>query len=104
VFPFFVLINILNIYTKQNVMAIKQTKVTEEELKEIEEFQQSINVITYQLGQLTLKKLNIKKEEEVAKAQYEQLLLKENELGDKLQEKYGTAEIDLKTGEITTTN
>ena len=47
---------------------------------------------------------NIKKEEEVAKAQYEQLLLKENELGDKLQEKYGTAEIDLKTGEITTTN
>jgi hypothetical protein len=84
-------------------MAIKQTKVTEEELKEIEEFQQKINVVTYQLGQLTLKKLNLKKEEEVVNAQYEQLLLQEKELGDKLQEKYGTAQIDLKTGEITST-
>ena len=84
-------------------MAIKQTKVTEEELKEIEEFQQKINVVTYQLGQLTLKKLNLKKEEEVVNAQYEQLLLQEKELGDKLQEKYGIAQIDLKTGEITST-
>ena len=84
-------------------MAIKQTKVTEEELKEIEEFQQKINVVTYQLGQLTLKKLNLKKEKEVVNAQYEQLLLQEKELGDKLQEKYGTAQIDLKTGEITST-
>jgi hypothetical protein len=84
-------------------MAIKQTKVTEEELKEIEEFQQKISVVTYQLGQLTLKKLNLKKEEEVVNAQYEQLLLQEKELGDKLQEKYGTAQIDLKTGEITST-
>ena len=85
-------------------MAIKQTKVTEEELKEIEEFQQKINVVTYQLGQLTLKKLNLKKEEEVVNAQYEQLLLQEKELGDKLQEKYGTAQIDLKTGEIIPSN
>jgi len=84
-------------------MAIKQTKVTEEELKEIEEFQQKINVVTYQLGQLTLKKLNLKKEKEVVNAQYEQLLFQEKALGDKLQEKYGTAQIDLKTGEITST-
>ncbi len=40
-------------------MAIKQTKVTEEELKEIKNFQNEIDVITYQLGQLTLKKLNL---------------------------------------------
>jgi hypothetical protein len=84
-------------------MAIQQTKVTEEELKELESFQQNISVITYQLGQLTLKKLNLKKEEEIVNAQYEQLLLQEKEIGDKLQEKYGTAQIDLKTGEITTT-
>jgi len=82
-------------------MAIKQTKVTNEELKELENFQKNINVITYQLGQLTLQKLNLKKEEEIVNAQYEQLLLKEKEIGDKLQEKYGTAQIDLKTGEIT---
>ena len=33
-------------------MAIKQTKITEEELKELENFQQSISTITFQLGQL----------------------------------------------------
>ena len=40
-------------------MAIQQTKVTEEELKALEDFQQNINVITYQLGQLALRKLNL---------------------------------------------
>jgi len=85
-------------------MAIKQTKVEEGELKEIEEFQQQINTITFQLGQLALKKLNLKKEEEIVNIKYEQLLLKEKELGDKLEEKYGTAQIDLKTGEIISTN
>ena len=82
-------------------MAIKETKVTNEELKELEDFQQNINVITYQLGQLTLKKLNINEEEDVLKTRYKQLLLKEKEIGDKLKEKYGDASIDLKTGAIT---
>ncbi len=81
-------------------MAIKQTKVTEEELKELENFQQNINVITYQLGQLALRKLNLEKEEENLEIQYDQILLQEKELGDRLKEKYGTAQIDLKTGEI----
>ena len=81
-------------------MAIQQTKVTEEELKELENFQQNINVITYQLGQLALRKLNLEKEEENLEIQYDQILLQEKELGDRLKEKYGTAQIDLKTGEI----
>ena len=81
-------------------MAIKQTKVTEEELKELENFQQNINVITYQLGQLALRKLNLEKEEENLEIRYDQILLQEKELGDRLKEKYGTAQIDLKTGEI----
>jgi len=81
-------------------MAIKQTKVTEEELKELENFQQNINLITYQLGQLALRKLNLEKETENLEIQYDQILLQEKELGDRLKEKYGTAQIDLKTGEI----
>ena len=58
-------------------MAIKETKVTNEELKELEDFQQNINVITYQLGQLALRKLNINEEEEVLETRYKQLLLEE---------------------------
>jgi agmatine/peptidylarginine deiminase len=81
-------------------MAIQQTKVTDEELKELNDFQQSINRVTYQLGQLELSKHNLEKEKEIIVAQYEQLLLKEKELGDKLKEKYGNSQLDLKTGEI----
>ena len=82
-------------------MAIQQTKITEDELNELTDFQQSINVITYQLGQISLSRLNLDQEEEVLEAQYTKLLQVEKQLGDKLKEKYGDSQIDLKTGEIT---
>ena len=81
-------------------MAIKQTKVTDEELKQISEFQTSIDRITINLGQLALKKLSLDKEEEYLESEYEKILEKEKQLGDNLKEKYGEAQIDLKTGEI----
>tara|TARA_Y100001972_G_C7383890_1_gene201001 strand:+ start:147 stop:404 length:258 start_codon:yes stop_codon:yes gene_type:complete len=81
-------------------MAIKQTKVTDEELKQISEFQTSIDRITIDLGQLALKKLSLDKEEEYLESEYEKILEKEKQLGDNLKEKYGEAQIDLKTGEI----
>ena len=81
-------------------MAIKQTKVTDEELKQISEFQTSIDRLTIQLGQLSLKKLSLEKEEEYLESEYEKILEKEKQLGDNLKEKYGEAQIDLKTGEI----
>ena len=81
-------------------MAIKQTKVTDEELKQISEFQESIDRITIDLGQLALKKLSLDKEEEYLESEYEKILIKEKQLGDNLKEKYGEAQIDLKTGEI----
>ena len=81
-------------------MAIKQTKVTDEELKQISEFQTSIDRITIDLGQLALKKLSLDKEKEYLESEYEKILEKEKQLGDNLKEKYGEAQIDLKTGEI----
>ena len=81
-------------------MAIQQTKVTEEELKEIENFQQNVNLITYQLGQIALQRLSLEKQEETLELQHEQLLVQEKQLGDKLKEKYGNSQIDLKTGDI----
>jgi NAD+--asparagine ADP-ribosyltransferase len=81
-------------------MSIQQTKITEEELKELENFQQIINTITYQLGQLSLRKLNLRTEENDLKNRYFDLLLTEKKLGDKLKNKYGDSQIDLKTGEL----
>ena len=82
-------------------MALQQTKITEDELKELTNFQQSINVITYQLGQVALKRLNLDQEEEALEIEYAKLLQIEKQLGDNLKEKYGDSQIDLKTGEIT---
>lgn len=81
-------------------MALQQTKITEDELKEITDFQQSINTITFQLGQVALKRLNLEQEEEVLEIEYTKFLQIEKQLGDKLKEKYGDSQIDLKTGEI----
>ena len=86
---------------KNKVMALKQTKITEDELKQLTDFQQSINVITYQLGQVALKRLNLDQEEEALEIEYTKLLQVEKQLGDNLKEKYGDSQIDLKTGEIT---
>jgi hypothetical protein len=86
---------------KNKVMAIQQTKITEDELKQLTDFQQSINVITYQLGQVALKRLNLDQEEEALEIEYTKLLQVEKQLGDNLKEKYGDSQIDLKTGEIT---
>ena len=82
-------------------MAIQQTKITEDELKQLTDFQQNINVITYQLGQVALKRLNLDQEEEALEIEYTKLLQIEKQLGDNLKEKYGDSQIDLKTGEIT---
>jgi hypothetical protein len=82
-------------------MALKQTKITEDELKQLTDFQQNINVITYQLGQVALKRLNLDQEEEALEIEYTKLLQVEKELGNNLKEKYGDSQIDLKTGEIT---
>ncbi|MDB4342891.1 hypothetical protein OAA23_00650 [bacterium] len=81
-------------------MEKQQTKVTEEELQQIAKFQESIQEITLKLGQLALKKLNVEKEEEYLDIEYNKLLQEENQLGDNLKEKYGEAQINLKTGDI----
>jgi len=85
-------------------MAIQENKATQEELDLIKNFQDSIQNITIKLGQLELKKLNIKKEKEIIDLEYEKLINEEKELGDNLKEKYGNSQIDLKTGEIIPTN
>ena len=85
-------------------MAIQENKATQEELDLIKNFQDNIQNVTIKVGQLELKKLNIKKEKEILDLEYEKLINEEKELGDNLKEKYGNSQIDLKTGEIIPTN
>jgi BMFP domain-containing protein YqiC len=82
-------------------MALQQTKVTEEELNEIEQFQKNINQLTFQLGQIALRRMDLDQQEEFLETKHLELLQEEKQLGDKLKDKYGNAQIDLKTGNIT---
>ena len=81
-------------------MSIQKTKVTEEEFKEIQLFQENVGKVARGLGQIALTRLALEKQENFLKEEHEKLLEQEKQLGDKLKEKYGNAQIDLKTGEI----
>jgi hypothetical protein len=78
----------------------KPTKLQETELQELKDFQKQSEVLIAKLGQLSFRKLQIEKEEEYLKSQYEQLTATEIELGKKLKETYGDVQIDLKEGDI----
>ena len=80
---------------------IKPTKLKETELQELQDFQTQSDTLIAQLGQLGFKKLQIEREEQFLKQQYNQIISSEMELSKKLKETYGDISIDLKTGEIT---
>ena len=79
---------------------IKSTKLTEQELQELQDFQTQSEALIAQLGQLSFKKLQLEREEQYLKQQYTQIITSEAELSKKLKETYGDVQIDLKTGEI----
>jgi len=84
---------------KNNVME-KPTKLQETELQELKDFQNQSENLIAQLGQLSFRKLQLEKEEQFLKQQYNQIVSSEVELSKKLKETYGDVSIDLKTGEI----
>jgi len=79
---------------------IKPTKLQEQELQELKDFQAQSETLISQLGQLGFKKLQLEREEQFLKQQYTQIISSEAELSKKLKETYGDIQIDLKTGEI----
>jgi hypothetical protein len=80
---------------------IKPTKLEEQELKDLIDFQEKSETLIGRLGQLQFRKLQIEKEEIYLKQQYEQIVSSEIEISSRLKEKYGDINIDIKTGDIT---
>ena len=80
---------------------IKPTKLEEQELKDLIDFQEKSEILISRLGQLQFRKLQIEKEEDYLKQQYEQIVSSEIEISSKLKTKYGDINIDIKTGDIT---
>ena len=85
----------------------EERKVTQEELTQVKELQEAYLKVTYDLGQLSVEKLDL--ESKLTKTQelfndtanhLSVLRNKEKELSESLQEKYGSTTIDLETGVI----
>jgi phage shock protein A len=91
------------IETKLNInnVMIKPSKLTEKELKRLQDFQQNSEVLIAQLGQLSFQKLQLEKNENVLKQQYEELIKEETQISTLLKDQYGDVSIDIKTGDIT---
>ena len=81
-------------------MENKPAKLEEQELKDLIKFQEKSEILIGRLGQLQFRKLQIEKEEDYLKQQYEQIVSSEIEISSKLKTKYGDINIDIKTGEI----
>jgi hypothetical protein len=80
---------------------IKPTKLTEQELQELQNFQTKSEKLIAQLGQVFFQKNRIEIEEQYLKQQQERLLEEEIQVSKQLKEKYGEkVEIDIVTGNI----
>tara|TARA_B110000858_G_C17685851_1_gene418867 strand:+ start:698 stop:949 length:252 start_codon:yes stop_codon:yes gene_type:complete len=76
------------------------TKLSQEELQQLRNFQRSENEITFSLGQIELRKVFLKKDKLNLQNQYQSLLQDQEKSGKELQEKYGEGNIDLEKGEF----
>ena len=79
----------------------KPTKLKEQELKQLQNFQQESEILVSQLGQISFQKLQLEKQEEFLKQKFNQLNEEEVLISKNLKEKYDNVNIDLKTGELT---
>tara|TARA_B110000902_G_scaffold58880_1_gene69042 strand:+ start:3434 stop:3685 length:252 start_codon:yes stop_codon:yes gene_type:complete len=76
------------------------TKLLQEELQKLKDFQRSENEITFSLGQIELRKVFLEKDKKNLQNQYQSLLQEQEKTGKELQEKYGEGNIDLEKGEF----
>jgi lantibiotic modifying enzyme len=86
---------------------IKATKITEEELEEIKNLQQDSQVLTYQIGEISLQREFAQKQVKKFNdefnnfiSSFEKIQEKEVELIQKLKTQYPDRSINLETGEL----
>ena len=76
-------------------------KFSEDELKQISEIRTAYAEITNRFGQIQLTKYNLQKQEEQAEIDFESIKVKEQEVLQKITDKYGPGTLDPNTGVFT---
>jgi hypothetical protein len=79
-------------------------KLTQEEIDSLKSIQEANNNLMINFGQLEMTFQSLQLQKESLIGTLANLKNKETEIGTKLQEKYGNGNINLETGEFTTTN
>jgi len=79
---------------------MSNTKLSQEELQQLRDFQRIDNEITFSLGQIELRKIYLERDKQNLQNQYQTLLQDQEKIGKELQEKYGDGNIDLEKGEF----
>ena len=82
----------------------KNSKLENQELQQLKDFQSEIDKLTFSLGQIALQRIKTDIDESMAKNKYQKLLELEKKIGENLNNKYGEVQIDLKTGKITSSD
>ena len=82
----------------------KNSKLENQELQQLKDFQSEIDKLTFSLGQIVLQRIKTDIDESMAKNKYQELLELEKKIGENLNNKYGEVQIDLKTGKITSSD
>lgn len=86
-------------------MAIKESKtskLTTEEVTELNELRVKTSELTFQRGQLGIAEDNIKRQLNQLAESFNELYAKESEISSKFFEKYGKGEVNLEEGTFTT--
>jgi len=76
-------------------------KFTDQELNDLKKLQSEYDKVIYSLGQIQIEKRLIKSKEEEIDSIYKSLNLKEKELLDSLNQKYGAGSLNLENGTFT---
>lgn len=75
-------------------------KITDEELKKVEELKQETSQIVYSLGEIQYQRANLDLVEAQVKEQVKEFKAKESRFLNQLKEKYGNVSINIETGEF----
>jgi hypothetical protein len=83
---------------------MESTKLTQEEIQQLQEIQQQNQSLALEFGNLELTKIQIENRYDELVEFHTQLKSKEQEIGKELSEKYGNGTIDLEKGEFIPVN
>ena len=76
-------------------------KFTKEELESLQNFQTKSEQTILQLGRIHLSQIRLKEQENLIKSQIKELEKSEQDLDQKLSDKYGRGSLDIETGTFT---